>query len=300
MSTVLNFLYSLWNQIFYAITHIRLFDLLDIVIIAYIIYKGIRFLSESRGGQIVKGLLILAVAYLLSLWWNLACLHWVLSKVVDWAIIAIAIVFQPELRRALEKIGRSKIGDFGRGHPDDEAFIKRGIDSICRAATNMHDQKIGALIVFERTTQLGEIINTGTVLNANISSQLVGNIFYPKSPLHDGALIVREGRLHAAGCILPLTSNPDLNPQLGTRHRAAIGVSEISDAVVLVVSEETGKISLVQNGKIERGYDQVRLREELYRLMLQNQQENQKGGIGSYLKNIWLNIRSIFSGKGNR
>ena len=141
----------------------------------------------------------------------------------------------------------------------------------------MHDQKTGALIVFERVTSLGDIINTGTVIDSEASAQMVGSIFYPKSPLHDGALIVREGRLVAAGCILPLTNNQGFSSNLGTRHRAAIGVSEVSDAVVIVVSEETGKISLVHDGNIERGYDIIRLREELYRLLLENNEREDDG-----------------------
>ena len=162
----------------------------------------------------------------------------------------------------------------------------------------MHDQKIGALIVFERTTSLGDIINTGTLINADASSQMVGNVFYPKSPLHDGALVIRDGRLLAAGCILPLTANPNLSSQLGTRHRAAIGMSEVSDAVVLVVSEETGKISLVQNGAIERGFDQIRLREELYRLIIQSEETGENDGIINKIKNVIDRIKPAKKSEG--
>ncbi|MBR2044276.1 MAG: diadenylate cyclase CdaA [Clostridia bacterium] len=277
---------TLWSQLIYALAHISVFDVIDIIIIAYIIFKAVQFLTESRGGQLVKGILILFVAYAISRWFGLVTVNWLLTRVMEWGVIAIAVIFQPELRRALERIGRSKLGQFGIGAKTDDEQIKASIDSICMAVQNMHDQRIGALIVFERTTSLGDIINTGTIINADSSSQMVGNVFYPKSPLHDGALIVRNGKLYAAGCILPLTSNPNLNSQLGTRHRAAIGMSEVSDAVVLVVSEETGKISLVQNGTIERGYDQIRLREELYRLILQDENEHKDEGIFYKIKSF--------------
>ena len=286
VSAILDTMRTLWSQLIYAISHISIFDFIDIIIIAYIIFKAIQFLRESRGGQLVKGLLILFAAYLLSRWFGLVTVRWLLTRVMEWGVIALAVIFQPELRRALERIGRSKLGQFGLASKTDDELIKASIDSICMAVQTMHDQKIGALVVFERTTSLGDIINTGTVINAESSSQMVGNIFYPKSPLHDGALIVRNGKLVAAGCILPLTSNPNLNAQLGTRHRAAIGMSEVSDAVVLVVSEETGKISLVQNGTIERGYDQIRLREELYRLILQNEQEQKEEGLFFKIKSF--------------
>lgn len=279
MDTLFEGIRTLWSQIIYALAHINFFDFIDIAIIAYIVYKAIQFLTESRGGQLVKGIMILFAAYVLSRWFSLDSVHWLLNRVMEWGVVAIAVIFQPELRRALERIGRSNLGKFGMANKTDDEQIKASIDSICMAVQTMHDQKIGALIVFERTTSLGDIINTGTIINAESSSQMVGNIFYPKSPLHDGALIVRNGKLYAAGCILPLTANPNLNAQLGTRHRAAIGMSEVSDAVVLVVSEETGKISLVQNGSIERGYDQIRLREELYRLIVQENNEQKEEGV---------------------
>ena len=277
---------TLWSQLIYAVSHISVFDVIDIIIIAYIIFKAIQFLTESRGGQLVKGLIILFAAYLLSSWFGLVTVHWLLRRVMEGGVIALAVIFQPEIRRALERIGRTKFGQLGLIAKTDDEQLKACIDSVCMAVQSMHDQKIGALIVFEKTTSLGDIINTGTLINANSSSQMVGNIFYPKSPLHDGALIIRNAKLYAAGCILPLTSNSNLNSQLGTRHRAAIGMSEVSDAIVIVVSEETGKISLVQNGVIERGYDKIRLREELYRLILQDEQENSEDGLFFKIKSF--------------
>lgn len=275
MSSVFNAIYSGWNQIVYAVSHFRLFDILDILVIAFIIYKAIGFLRESRAGQLVKGLLILFAVYIIADWWELVTLRWILSKVVDAAIIAAAVIFQPELRRILEKVGRTKIGraQFLDG---SVSSLEKSIDDACKAAGTMQEKKIGALIVFERTTQLGEIINTGTVVDAASSASMINNIFFPKSPLHDGAMIIREGRIYAAGCILPLTQREDLSLQLGTRHRAAIGITENSDAVVLVVSEETGIISIVSNGQITRNYSAVSAAAELQRLML-SFENNDKG-----------------------
>jgi diadenylate cyclase len=274
VSGVLNAIYSAWNQIVYAVSNLRILDILDILVIAFIIYKAIGFLRTSRAGQLFKGILILLAVYVISIWWDLVTLKWLLSKVVDAAIIAAVVIFQPELRRILEKVGRTK---FGRGQLFDGSAsdIEKNIEDVSKAVGMMQEKRIGALIVFERTTQLGDIINTGTTLDAESSVSMINNVFFPKSPLHDGAVIIREGRIYAAGCILPLTQREDLSSQLGTRHRAAIGMTENSDAVVLVVSEETGTISLVQNGQITRNYSAVSAAAELQSLLL-NPEENEK------------------------
>ncbi len=252
-------------QIFMALLDIRIPDILDILIIAYIIYKAVGFFKETRAKILVKGILLLLGLWAVAQVLDLITVKWILVKFFDYAIIAVAIIFQPELRHALERVGRSSFGWFTPGSSaDDEENAKKTIDEVCRACTSMQEQKIGALIVFERSTPLGEIISTGTKVDAATSQELFGNIFYPKSPLHDGGLVVRDGRIAAAGCILPLTSNNELSKELGTRHRAAVGMSESSDAVVVVVSEETGKISVCVNGTIERDFNQISLRERLY------------------------------------
>lgn len=263
-------IYSIWNQIVYAILSISLFDIIDILVVAFIVYKAIEFLRDTRTGQLVKGIVVLLFVFALANVFDLAALKWLLTVVFDYGIIALAIIFQPELRRVLEKMGRSNIGTLGKqlSYDSSDEKVKTCIDSVCKAVTVMSDKRIGALIVFERNSILGEIVSTGTVLNSDPSYEMVANIFFPKSPLHDGALIIRNGSLCAAGCILPLTSNNNLNSQLGTRHRAAIGMSENSDAVVLVVSEETGTISLAINGVITRDYNSVTLKEELYSQLL--------------------------------
>lgn len=287
MGGFFNAIYAGWNQIIYAISNIRVFDIIDILIIAFIIYKAFGFLRETRAGQLVKGLLILAVLYLFANWWDLATVKWILTKVMNSAIIAAAVIFQPELRKILEKVGRTK---FAQGQLFDKYSdeVVECIDKVCKAAGFMQEKKIGALIVFERTTQLGDIISTGTLLDANASVSVINNIFFPKSPLHDGAMIIRNGRVFAAGCILPLTQSVDISSQLGTRHRAAIGMSEISDAVVLVVSEETGTISIVCNGKITRNYNAVTATAELRRLLISTDDNDKSISIFSAIKNINL------------
>lgn len=273
MNSIYEALYSTWNQIAYAVSNIRIFDFVDILAIAYIIYKALCFLRENRAGQLVKGLFILLVVYSIADWWELVSMQWILSKIMDSAIIAAAVIFQPELRRILEKVGRTK---FSRGQmfENDASGMAECIGNVSKAAGIMQEKKIGALIVFERSTQLGEIINTGTVINAESSVSMINNVFFPKSPLHDGAMIIRGGRLYAAGCILPLTQREDISLQLGTRHRAAIGMTENSDAVVLVVSEETGTISIVVNGHITRNYSAVSAEAELNRLLISKEETN--------------------------
>lgn len=276
ITSIFDSIYAFWNQLLFAIVNISFFDIIDIAIIAFIIFKVLEFLRETRAGQLVRGIALLLIAYLLSAIFQLASLQWLLSKVLDYAIIIIAIVFQPELRKLLEKVGRSNISFFSKQSIDDNSDrIRSCIDAVCKAATVMSDKKIGALIVFERETMLGEIANTGTTLNSEASYELISNIFFPKSPLHDGALVIKNGYVSAAGCILPLTANNNLNSQLGTRHRAAIGMSENSDAIVVVVSEETGCISIANNGLIQRDFNGVTLKEELYlKLLTQEEKKN--------------------------
>lgn len=286
MSDIIGGIYSIWNQIVYAVSGFRFpFDLIDILVIAYIIYKAIGFLRETRAGQLVKGIAILLAVYVIADWWELAILKWTLSKVMGTAIIAAAVIFQPELRRILEKVGRTNFRG-GKLLDGEESAVSNCIDNVSRAAGTMQVKKIGALIVFERKTQLGEIINTGTVIDAEPSVSMVNNIFFPKSPLHDGAMIVRDGRLYAAGCILPLTQREDISMQLGTRHRAAIGMTENSDAVVLVVSEETGIISIVSNGQITRNYNSASACAELKRMLVEDEQTERVSTLRALIKKI--------------
>ena len=247
---------TFWSQIVYAISNIRFFDIIDILAVTYIIYIAIKYFRSSRSGQLVKGILLVFAIYIVANWFQLATIKWLLLRLADSIIIVAAIVFQPELRRALENIGRKGLGKLSRNNLSGEQTEAIScINEICKAVSNMQEKKIGALIVFERSSRLGEITATGTKIDAAISTELIQNIFYPKSPLHDGAMVISERRIVSAGCILPLTANNELNSQLGTRHRAAIGMSENSDAIVVVVSEETGHVSVAIDGHLNRNVD---------------------------------------------
>ncbi len=274
---------NMFVQVFYALKNIRIADIIDILLIAYVIYKGIDLFKKSRAGQLMKGILVLLIVSVLAQWLDLVSVKWVLNKFINSVIVVIAIIFQPELRRALERMGRGQLIGGGRSFDDGRDNMLRGIDSVCKACASMQEQKIGALIVFERSTLLGEIIDTGTLVDAEASAQLISNVFFPKSPLHDGAMVVRDGRILSAGCILPLTANDNLNSDLGTRHRAALGMSENSDAAVVVVSEETGIISIAVNGEITRNYNSITLREELNKLLFVDERPA-SGGLTGFFK----------------
>ncbi len=269
MATVWGALVSAWNLLVYVISGIRIQDLIDIAVITFLIYKCIGFFRQTRAGQLIKGLVFLLAMAIIAQWFDLVMLKWLMAKIMDSILIIAVIIFHPEIRRALEHMGTSGFGSLNKsGMSIEDERLAAQIESASKAAGLMQEQKCGALMVFERTTQLGEIISTGTIIKASSSSALICNIFYPKSPLHDGAMVLREGKIHAAGCILPLTQNSELNKSLGTRHRAAIGMSENSDAVVVVVSEETGTISVAVNGELKRGFDAITLQTELTDLLL--------------------------------
>lgn len=292
MSDFFDTLYTVWNQFVYTITHIGFFDILDILLIAIILYKAVEFLRETRAGQLVKGIVFLLVIYAFANAFNLAVMRWLLSAVFGSAIIALVVIFQPEIRRLLERVGQTKLSNLQSGNDNNQALID-SLAKICKAAGQMQKTKTGALIVFERKTQLGEIINTGTVVDAEVSESLINNIFFPKSPLHDGAVIVRGNRVYAASCILPLTPNSSLSSNLGTRHRAAIGMTENSDAIVLIVSEETGTISIAFNGHITRNYTVESAFDEIKdKLIDDNEQENDL-----FIKRITQKILPVFNKK---
>lgn len=252
------------DHFFNLVRGVGIRDILDILIVAVVFYRLFLMLKETRGEQLMKGIIILFLFAKItgSDFVRFYTINWLLEELLNLGAIAIIIVFQPELRRALENLGRSNVWKQGfRSSGETEA--ERDVDEIVRACMSLSRQKIGALIVFEKKTGLGEIIETGTDIDASISMELLINIFIPNTPLHDGALIIRDGRILAAACILPLTENKELPRELGTRHRAAIGVTERSDAVSLIVSEETGAISVAERGKISRHLDESALRKEL-------------------------------------
>ena len=242
-------------------------DVLDILIVAFIFYKILEFIKETRAQQLIKGLLVVIAAFFLSDIFNLYALNWLLRGTMTVGAIALVVVFQPELRRALEYVGRSKIVKAPFGQLDKEK-AKSITDEFVKAVSACSSTKTGALIILERETSLTEIAESGTVINADISAQLLMNIFYEGAPLHDGAVIIRGDQIFAASCVLPLTNNKDLNKSLGTRHRAGIGVTEHSDAIALIVSEETGIISMAVDGKLTRFLDAKKIEKTLLNLYL--------------------------------
>lgn len=261
---------SFWEETFKAIKSFNSFsDVLDIILVAFIIYSAIKLIRETKAIQLMKGLILFIIVYALVNLLDMQASNYIFSLVFSNLLLVLVIVFAPEIRHALESVGRSsvsKINFFGLRSSDDEMrlkLMKQMINSVCRASADMSDKKIGALMVFEKETNLGEVIATGTPVDAAVSPEIIGNIFFPKAPLHDGAAIFRDGRVCAAGCILPLTQNHDISSELGTRHRASIGMSEQSDAVVVIVSEETGAISVAHKGRLKRDISDGDLREIL-------------------------------------
>lgn len=232
----------------------RLIDVLDIVIVAYLVYKILGFIQETRAQQLVRGLVVLGIVFFLSDFLKLYLLNWLLRNFVTMGFFALIVLFQPELRRGLEQLGRRNIVS-GQFRSLDKKNAIEVVKEIVAAVDDFSATRTGALIVFERETMLNDIIETGTIVDARISVRLLGNLFYEGSPLHDGAVIIRGDRIHAASCVLPLTEKKNIGRNLGTRHRAGLGVSEVSDALVIVVSEETGVISVAENGNFRRFMD---------------------------------------------
>lgn len=260
---------SWWEWMVSIAMNFQFKDAVDIIIVAFLIYGVVKLVRETRAGQLVKGFFLLVILFIISSYFNLVMVSRVLAYFFQFAFVAILIVFQPEIRKALEQVGRNNVGQSiaavvtGRDRSYDRAQIRKAINAVVDGVGILQQLKMGALIVFERKTKLGDIIETGTQINCEPSGQIVGNIFFNKAPLHDGAMIIRDGMIHAAGCILPLTKNTSVSAELGTRHRAALGVSEESDAVVVVVSEETGQISVAVNGVLARRFTRDTLRDVL-------------------------------------
>ncbi|MGN0672689.1 MAG: diadenylate cyclase CdaA [Anaerovoracaceae bacterium] len=249
----------------------KITDIIDILVVALIVYKLLDFIRETRAEQLVKGLILFGAVFFLSDVLNLNTLNWLIKSITTVGIIALVIVFQPELRRALEYFGRSRTLTLVSV---EEQKAKHIIDEFIDAVTELAKTRTGALIVIERGTALTDRIKTGTIIDAEITAQLLGNIFYEGAPLHDGAVIIRGERIHAAGCVLPITDNKTLDKSLGTRHRAGIGITEHSDAISLIVSEETGVISMASEGKITRYLDGKYLEKILNELYLDDVQKS--------------------------
>lgn len=267
-----------------SLRNISIMAIVDILVVAFVFYKGYMLIKETRAEQLLKGIVLIIALIPISYYLKLTMLNFILNKTLTIGVLSVVIIFQPEIRRALEHLGRSAFEDI-HGFEDVE---NRNIyvNEIITAVGNLAESKTGALIAIEQATGLSEMMASGTKLDANISASLLENIFVVNTPLHDGATIIGKNKILAAGCVLPLTNNKDINKKLGTRHRAAIGLSEISDALVIIVSEETGTISLAINGRLTRNYDKERLRIILIKI-LEHREEKRVKTAGKKVK-TWI------------
>ena len=273
---------SLSGAVNYLLT-IRISDFIDIIIVAYLIYKAIWFLRRTNSYNLAQGLLILLVVLWLSEVFRLTMINNLLRKAVELGLIALLILFQPELRRILERMGSS----FHSGRAASSTAMDMAIAQTVLACSDMSASRTGALIIFERNVNLNNIMSTGTIINADTTAELIKNIFFNKAPLHDGALIVRNGRIAAAGCVLPLTQSTNLSKELGMRHRAGIGLSEQSDAVVIIVSEESGSISMAIDGMLNRHLSPPMLDKLLHSELIQDDDEQDKRSLRSIINKLF-------------
>jgi diadenylate cyclase len=269
-------------------------DILDILVVAFIVYKVLGFINDTRAQQLVQGIFILLFAYVVSDLLSLHTLNWILKGTMAVGVIALIILFQPELRRGLEYMGRGKLSlsKIGQMNKENAKYIT---DEFVKAVDYFSTTRTGALIIIEREVSLGDIAESGTVINADISAEVIENIFYTGAPLHDGALIVRGEKLYAAGCVLPLSTNPNINKELGTRHRAGLGITENSDAIAIIVSEESGIISFAGEGKLTRFLNTKEVEKMLLNLYIQDKGDKEKGK-SKFAKGI----RKIFGGREER
>jgi diadenylate cyclase len=243
-------------------------SIVDIVLVWYVIYKLINVIRGTKAVQLLKGILVILLVRVVSEFLGFQTLSWMMEQVITYGFLAIIIIFQPELRRALEQLGRGRF--FSRSSNQDDEDPEKTVEAIVKATEYMAKRRIGALISIERETGMGDYIETGIQLNSNISSELLINIFIPNTPLHDGAVIIQKNNVAAAACYLPLSESPFISKELGTRHRAALGISEVTDSVTVIVSEETGNISLTKNGELHRGINIEELKELLTSELLIN------------------------------
>ncbi|MBU3196784.1 diadenylate cyclase CdaA [Clostridium algidicarnis] len=270
-----------------TVKNISFFSILDILVVSYIFYKGYMLIKETRAEQLLKGILLILVLIPISYFLRLTMVYTILSKTITIGVLSIIIIFQPEIRRALEHLGRTA---FNERHIllEDEVLMEQIITELVNAVENLSESKTGALIAIEQTTGLNDVIANGTKIDGIVTAALLENIFVVNTPLHDGATVIRNTRIVASGCVLPLTGNTDINKKLGTRHRAAIGLSEVSDALIVVVSEETGTISLAINGRLTRNYDKDKLKDILIKIMKTRQVK--ASTLGERVK-TWIKIK---------
>ena len=275
---------------FYVSIHLN--DLVDITILSFVIYKLLWMVRKSSSGRVLKGVGLLLVAMWLSSYFQLIATSFLLNKAVEWGILALVILFQPEIRSFLERVGSSRLaGMFSSRYSLKTNDVETAITETVEAYTSMSRDKVGALMVFERQNLLDSVIKTGTALDCAVSAELLKNLFWNKAPLHDGAVIVRNGRIVGAGCMLPLSGNVNLSRDLGMRHRAGIGISEQSDAVVVIVSEETGSISAAVGGLLKR-----HLAPETLERLLRNELAVQEDDMEKKNPSLLSSVSSLLSG----
>ncbi len=263
---------SVFTTAFNGIKTMGFTDLLDVIIVAYLIYRVIWFVRKTNSYNLAKGVVLILIALWLSYIFQLTMINFLLRRTVELGLIALLILFQPELRRLLERMGRG----FSSRRTVSTPELEDAITQTVLACTEMSSTHTGALLIFERREKLSSILSTGTIVNADISAELIKNLFYNKAPLHDGAVVMRDGRIAAAGCVLPLTQSTTLSKELGMRHRAGIGLSEQSDAVVIIVSEESGDISLAVEGMLKRHLNGANLDKLLRSELIQNEEESSR------------------------
>ena len=270
----------------------KLVDLLDILIIAFLIYQLLGFVNRTRAGQLAKGALIVMAVYLVANILNMRTVTWLLNSLLQVGLLTLVVLFQPEIRRALERMGQTDqwaYRFFNKNRYNDTSLKgawRSAIIAICDAAERFSETKTGALIVLERNTNLSEIVRTGTPVNSAVNLEVLGTIFYEGTPLHDGAAIIENGRIKAAGCVLPLSNNLDLGKDMGTRHRAFLGIAENSDAIAIVVSEETGIISMAKNGVLMRHFDRQTLYTRLVDEMIPKETASEKSAAEALLPKV--------------
>ncbi len=265
---------------------IRLADIVDIAIVAFLIYKIAKFFKGTRAVQVLKGVVILLVCVQLSETFQLNTINYILENTMQVGLLAVFILFQPEIRSALANMGKSRLSLLNFDGEENDHPIMNTINAVTASAKALSEKKIGALIVLEQNTKIMDIIRTGVPLDSVVSTELINNIFFPKAPLHDGAVIIGDGKIKAAACVLPLSQNDSLESELGTRHRAGLGVTEGSDCIAIIVSEETGKISLACNGGLTRNLSSNVLKEALKKLLLKEEKNLKKVNLKKIVKRM--------------
>lgn len=275
-SSISTFFVQLWDTTITFLTSINIVtSIIDVIAVTLLFYFVLILIRDSRAKHLVKGVVFFLVVYFVAKVFHLQALSYIIDIFLGNALIILVVIFQPELRKALEHAGHTRLGKtilrFGSSSSDEaleKQRLEETIDAICDGIEKLQENKMGALVVFERDTPLDGIVHSGTVIDANPTAELVENIFFDKSALHDGAMVIRDCRIHYAGCILPLTERRNMNSQFGTRHRAGLGLSEQSDAFVIILSEETGDISLAISGMLKEGYTEETLRDALRKELL--------------------------------